>query len=212
MSTKRFIILPTLTAVFICLAFIAFNNTPLQIDLDLGSFIQGDGSHESFMRGVSWFGDGWIPFFFSALFFIVLYIFKRKAQAVFLLINLSVFAVINVFLKWLIDRPRPEQPLDGGGTSFPSGHTGFAMVFFGYLFIITPSLVSNSKAILLIRALSFAAIILMGISRIYINVHWPSDTLGGVLLGTLILGWLFYFFGGYWLKEKGGCKCQSCLK
>lgn len=197
MGTARFIILLALTAAFICLSIIVKNNTPLQIDLDLGSFLQGDGALAGFMSGVSALGGGWVPPLLTLAFFAALYFAKKRAEAFFLLINIFTFTIINAVLKWLIDRPRPGHSFEEGGTSFPSGHTGFTMVLMGWLFIIAPDITKNAKLALLIRLCSLIFIALMGISRIYLNAHWASDVLGGVLLGTLVLGWVYPIYKKY---------------
>ncbi len=66
------------------------------------------------------------------------------------------------------------------GSSFPSGHTEYATVFWGYFswLIRRP----------LIWLLSGVMIILTGVSRLYLGLHWPGDIVGGFLLGVLLLG------------------------
>lgn len=91
----------------------------------------------------------------------------------------------NELLKRLVERPRPYdafsdlEPLVGppGGSSFPSGHTGAAFAFSWVVFRTQPKKYG-------IPALILAA--LMGISRLYVGVHYPTDVLGGMITGIAI--------------------------
>lgn len=91
----------------------------------------------------------------------------------------------NELLKRLVARTRPFdafldlKPLVGrpGGDSFPSGHTGAAFAFSWVVFRTQPKKYG-------IPALVLAA--LMGISRLYVGVHYPTDVLGGMLTGIVI--------------------------
>ena len=106
---------------------------------------------------------------------------KRKALSIFL--SLIIFSLVGlVILKPLIGRQRPfiveafdlliKEPM---GYSFPSGHTGssFAAAFTIYYY-------NKKKGIL---ALILAALI--GFSRMYLSVHYPTDVLAGLILGYL---------------------------
>lgn len=102
-------------------------------------------------------------------------------------------AVINGLLKGFIARPRPIgypevrtiYAQTAGGSSFPSGHTQGVSVFW------------RSAAIHLrhpmVGITGVAVVFLVGLSRIYLGVHWPSDVLGGLVIGVLVaeaFGWL----------------------
>ncbi len=110
---------------------------------------------------------------------------RRRAETVALLICVAGAATINAVLKRVFARPRPLvfPPLTVELTySFPSGHTITAVALYGFL------------AILLWRAghrvwalLASAMIPLIGFSRIYLGVHYPSDVLGAMALGILWL-------------------------
>lgn len=106
---------------------------------------------------------------------------KKKALSIFL--SLIIFSIVGLLiLKPLIGRPRPfmveafdlliKEPM---GYSFPSGHTGssFAAAFTIYYY-------NKNKGIL---ALILAALI--GFSRMYLSVHYPTDVLAGLILGYL---------------------------
>lgn len=91
--------------------------------------------------------------------------------------------LINVLAKNLIQRPRPSDKLVAiGGYSFPSGHTfGTALFIFFVVFLIVPQI----KDVTLRRILTFLGflwILIIALTRIYLHVHYPTDTIASVLL------------------------------
>ena len=105
---------------------------------------------------------------------------------------LSLFAYTNI--KALIERPRPDAALhliSQGGYSFPSGHAMTSLVFYGLLLIWIRRFLSAKKKSKTITAgitvLLSVFIFLIGFSRIYVGVHYPSDVLAGWSIGACIL-------------------------
>lgn len=77
-------------------------------------------------------------------------------------------------------------------TCYPSGHTTYYVVFFGYLGLLVFLYVSR-KNLRKFLYLFFASIILpIGLSRLYLHVHWFSDIVAGYLLGFAILATLLF--------------------
>ena len=83
-------------------------------------------------------------------------------------------------LKALIGRPRPFDPSFG----FPSGHATAAAAFFGALIYLAGGLPPPARAV--IRVLAALAIVLVGLSRVMLRAHWPSDVIGGIALGLAL--------------------------
>lgn len=119
----------------------------------------------------------------------VLFLYKFYRIGFFFLLIPLVGSVINVGIKDIIDRSRPQvnQLIHYGGYSFPSGHSTIAALVFGSIILLVQRL-SLPRYIkwILIFILLFA-ILLVGISRIYIGVHYPSDVLAGFCLGFMVI-------------------------
>lgn len=98
--------------------------------------------------------------------------------------------LINVGIKHLISRPRPIEELRlviAHSYSFPSGHSMSAIAFYGFIIYLTYKYVPNvflKGFIILIQVLLILAI---GLSRVYLGVHYPTDVLAGYIAG---LFWL----------------------
>lgn len=129
---------------------------------------------------------------------VVMLFFKktRRAGAVALgglLINLL---CVNCFLKPVIGRPRPWVLIDGwvplvysDDPSFPSGHTSAS-----FAFAAAACCCLDAKWV---KVLIYTAAALMGLSRLYVGVHFPSDVVGGAVIGALcgfLAAWLYRKF------------------
>lgn len=103
--------------------------------------------------------------------------------------NLVLVVLLNVLLKELVQRPRPEDInlVAETGFSFPSGHSMVAMAFFGLLIWLVWHY-EKDRTMRLTCCAGFSLIILLiGISRIYLGVHYASDVLAGFCIS---LAWL----------------------
>lgn len=92
-------------------------------------------------------------------------------------------------LKQLFNRPRPLIPLlhPAHGTSFPSGHSLTSMTFYGLLIYIVWERVKNPYIKWPVIVALIALIHLIGFSRIYLRVHYPSDVMAGFAIGLIWL-------------------------
>lgn len=89
-----------------------------------------------------------------------------------------------VLLKLFFHRPRPAHQLAmAHAYSFPSGHAFTAMIVYGFLIYLTWRLLKNEALRFTISAMSILLIVLVGIIRIYLSVHWLTDVLGGYAAG-----------------------------
>jgi len=92
-------------------------------------------------------------------------------------------------LKMFFNRPRPEIPLldKVAGLSFPSGHAFMSFAFFGLLIYVFHKQVKNIFLKYLLIVACFSIIIIIGLSRIYLRVHYASDVMAGMAIGLIWL-------------------------
>ncbi len=97
---------------------------------------------------------------------------------------------LNHYLKTVFLRPRPDityHIIEQGGWSFPSGHSISALVIFGMLILLVRRNVTDKKKANILTALLLIPCFGIGLSRIYVGVHFPTDVLAGWCLGIIIL-------------------------
>lgn len=114
---------------------------------------------------------------------------KNKKTGIAIAINLGIATLLNLLLKNIVQRPRPTEyrMIDESGYSFPSGHSMVSMAFYGFLIYLIYKQVENKKLKWgLIIALSLL-IVTIGISRIYLGVHYTSDVLAGFTISVSYL-------------------------
>ena len=128
---------------------------------------------------------------------------KDKKIKISLVINLLGITIINNLIKVIIARPRPEinKLVTETGYSFPSGHSITSMVFYGYLVYLTYKYINNKKIKIPLIIFLILLIPTIGLSRIYLGVHYASDVLCGFLLGTIYLI-LFILISKKYLERK----------
>ena len=130
----------------------------------------------------------------SAVFLIILTIvflvaIRNKKVGISIAINLITIAGLNLLLKNIVQRPRPTEfrLIDETGYSFPSGHSMVSMAFYGFLIYLVYKYVQNRKLKTLLITILLLIPILIGISRIYLGVHYTSDVIGGFLVSISYL-------------------------
>ena len=160
-------------------------------------------SIDSLMQTVSSLGDTIPAVIIVSLVVIVLLFFKRRLEALFVAVLPSLAALLTWLIKVLVDRPRPgDELLGNGGLSFPSGHVSHIAVFLGFLFYLLPGLIKQRVIVTALQATMVILILLMMITRVYLGEHWPSDVLGGIILGGLILTPAIVLYKKYAMRRK----------
>ncbi|MBN1237661.1 MAG: phosphatase PAP2 family protein [Gammaproteobacteria bacterium] len=122
---------------------------------------------------------------------------QRKAHlAWYVLIAVGGGIAASTLLKLAFDRPRPELVPHGQivyTSSFPSGHSMMSAVTFLTLGVLLASVQPNNILKAYLLALAVLLSVSVGISRVYLGVHWPSDVLGGWTAGAVwaLMCWSF---------------------
>jgi undecaprenyl-diphosphatase len=100
-------------------------------------------------------------------------------------------------IKRLFERPRPTivpHLAEFTGFSYPSGHALAATATFGMLAMIASSHVREAQGRVAIHFVCWALAGLVAISRVYLGVHYPTDVIGGVVLGSAWIYLTAYFW------------------
>lgn len=174
---------------FLLLAEDVFTKEIIQIDDIVYKFIAShfiSNSLTPIVKIITFFGSAtWIVIFTIILFVII----RNKRQNILLGTNLCIVTIINQILKHIFKRSRPTEfrIIDESGYSFPSGHSMVSMAFYGYLIYLVYKNIKNKYLKWILIIVLSILIILIGISRIYLGVHYTSDVLGGYLLSLSYL-------------------------
>ena len=120
---------------------------------------------------------------------IFLLIMKNKKMSFSILLNLVIVTFLNIFLKNIIQRPRPDdfRLINETGYSFPSGHSMISMAYYGYLIYLIFKFVKNKKLKTFLITFLCILILTIGLSRIYLGVHYTSDVIAGFVLSVSYL-------------------------
>jgi undecaprenyl-diphosphatase len=130
----------------------------------------------------------------------VLLLLKDRMGALQLVAAFVGAGILTTTIKNYIDRPRPEvvpQLIQVSGLSYPSGHSLAAASFYLTVAILVCRHLQRTGHQIAILAMTVGIILLVGISRIYLGVHYPSDVASGISLGAawaLLLAGCFSFF------------------
>ena len=136
----------------------------------------------------TWVSDGGAFLIFVAAIITIAYLIRKKkwrSTSIFVL-SLASSAIMMTFLKEFFMRARPEDALQVlTDPSFPSGHATMAAAFFLVLmYLLVPKINSWVKREMFI-VVCVLVVIAIGVSRVVLNVHWPSDVIAGWSLGVL---------------------------
>ena len=136
------------------------------------------------MHFVSFLG-GEFTLLSAAVIVVVLALKKYKKEAVLFAFIVIFGYVLNNLIKHLLEIPRPDiDPLSNEAFySFPSGHAMNSLIFYGLLAYLIFHFTRNRGLSFLVFALSIILILLIGFSRLYLGVHYPSDVLAGFIAG-----------------------------
>ena len=158
------------------------------------------------MKSITQFGNT-VPVIIILL---VLMITLTSRREVFLIgFNTILTVSTNQILKHIICRPRPShiRLITEHGYSFPSGHSMISICLYGLLIYLINKKIKNKILKVLLTIILILLILGIGISRIYVGVHYPSDVLAGYLLSLSILIFSITIVNKYYRgkkNEKGG--------
>ncbi|MDO8510635.1 MAG: phosphatase PAP2 family protein [Nanoarchaeota archaeon] len=117
---------------------------------------------------------------------------KRNKDAVLIFIGSIGGVILNKILKEIFQLPRPSDALiPVGGYTFPSGHAMSAVIFYSMLILLFHKKIKNKVARNSLIFANVLIILLIGLSRVMLKVHYVRDVLAGYIIGLL---WLFILY------------------
>lgn len=167
-------------------------------DTPIQTWLRGDlpAALTTFFKLVTSFIDPLgIIIWVSALVLFFLYK-KWKLEAALLAGNLVLHGILIKLIKLVYQRSRPSisHLVEEGGYSFPSGHAMATAIVVGTLIIIVQQRMQNQQIKRLVQGLLLLFILTIMASRVYLGVHYPTDVIGGALMGFAILNIEFPFY------------------
>ena len=193
-----------LLAAFAVLTFLVTTVPSFSIDLRITVALQSitNPVFSWLMTFISWVGFSPQSYITSAVIIVIFFVLGYRWESAAALIISVVVPLLNLLIKTLVHRTRPGADLIHvvsvlSDYSFPSGHVMFYTGFFGFVCFLIYTLLKPSWIRTLLLIIFGSHVVLVGISRIYLGQHWPSDVLGAYLLGglCLIAGIRFYRWG-----------------
>ena len=120
---------------------------------------------------------------------ILFFVIKDKKIGISIITNLGIVTILNQIIKFIMQRPRPTEfrIIEETGYSFPSGHSMISMAFYGYLIYLIYKYINNKHLKRTLIIILSVLICIIGVSRIYLGVHYTSDVLGGFLISFAYL-------------------------
>ncbi len=140
----------------------------------------------SIMIGISFFASAGA---LIAISIISLLIFKNKKLPKYITLNLIISFILNRIIKIIVRRPRPDAfaLVIEKGYSFPSAHAMVGFAFYGFIIYLILKSQKRKRQKVIYTTLLSLLIILIGISRIYLGVHYFTDVLGGFIIAMIYL-------------------------
>lgn len=128
----------------------------------------------------------------------------KRAAALLMAVSVGGGALLSAGLKSLYQRPRPDlvtHLAEVSSASFPSGHAMLSAVTYLTLGALLARVQPQQRLKAYIFSVALALTIVVGLSRVYLGVHWPTDVLAGWVVGAAwaILCWLL----ATWLQRRG---------
>lgn len=188
-----YVLLATVAATL--LAYFGATLGRLPLDLELTRFIQAlanPGVH-AFLQGVTWVGFPPQSNIIWGAVIVLLFVIGWRFEAFGFLMAAAGSAILWLTLAPLVDRARPSPELVRVTTelhtgSYPSGHVLNLTAIFGFLIFIVITMVGYTLLRRLLVSILAIPILVVGVARVYDGAHWPTDVLGGYLIGSIWLG------------------------
>lgn len=184
--------------IFIILAILVKTSNDIFLDSFIYDFISKyiADNLTGIVKYLTYIGSGIVVIGITIFVFIF---FKNKKYSLYMAINLVSITILQLILKsiFLRERPTDINLIEETGYSFPSGHSLTSMAFYGFLIYLIHISNLNKRSKTIFITLFTIFIVVTGLSRVYLGVHYFTDVIGGF---TFSLAYLIVFT--YIIKER----------
>jgi undecaprenyl-diphosphatase len=170
----------------------------------LSHVVAGQHAMVTVLTAITGLGGRSILFWLVTVSAVTMLVRRQYQLTVYLVVTGLGALALDPAIKLLVGRLRPMVPTPvavAPGNSFPSGHALDATVFYGVMLLVFLPIIPRRLRRLVI-GLVIALVLMIGVSRVALGVHYPSDVAGGWLLGVAWLGITTHAFG-HWRAETG---------
>ncbi|MBR1376470.1 MAG: phosphatase PAP2 family protein [Bacilli bacterium] len=189
---KKWILCGILITLFLIILISVLMGRELFIDNAIINFIRSfrnpTEGNIKLIKTITLLGD---KYFVAALVVVIatiLYFLNQKKDGYMMVLNLVNIAILNKGIKYIVRRPRPlDMLIEKDGFSFPSGHSMLSIGVYGFIIFLIWKSNLNKKYKILYTILISLLILIVGYTRLYLGVHYPSDVIGGYLLTSAYL-------------------------
>lgn len=142
---------------------------------------------DKFFIAISKSSDPVFQILISLLVFSILYLLNNKLEAICCVFNIGFTGATNLILKNIVKRSRPIgiRLVESHGYGFPSGHSSISTAIGIVLIYFILKRMKNKKVAYLICGFIVTYLVFVGISRVYLGVHYTTDVLGGWFLAGI---------------------------
>lgn len=188
-NSRFYLIILLILFIFFYLIESNYSVNILEFDNNISNFIQSNIVKDELTTFFKVFTNMGGMIVFVVIILLSFLIFKNKKYASYMTFNLLITFMFSVIFKNVFMRERPlysliEKPAD---YSFPSGHTMCSMAFYGFIIYLISKYVKNRFLKWFLIVICVITIVLVGFSRIYLNVHFCTDVICGAVLGLVCL-------------------------
>lgn len=187
MKKSKIITIAVLAVIFVTVMVLALTGTLEGFEPKLHNLINPEAQVGEFMHSFTVFGDTILDVFLIAV--LVFLPFTTKQVGVPVAATAIASTVLNKVIKAIVARPRPDEALrllEIDGYSFPSGHAmNNAAIYIAIMLCLLPLCKTKAQKGIVITIFTLIPLII-GVSRVYFNVHFASDVVCGWCLGAIV--------------------------
>lgn len=152
---------------------------------------------------ISELGYGYLYWAIILTVLLTLAFYRRRLEITGMLVCLGGATFLNFLLKHLFERSRPElfRVVEAAGYSFPSGHAMVSLCFYGMLAFLIARHLQHWRWRMVVSTLAVTLVAAIGISRVYLGVHYPTDVVAGYTAGAMWLAFCISLLM-WWERER----------